>query len=255
VVTRKPETSAAAVETSRMRRALRQGLTLIEVMVVIAVIGIIGAVGAPALSGILGLQQQAAVKELAQTYAWLIEEASLRNVSFRMSFNLDRGTWKVDVGDAGALIFASPEDAEEHAEMVEDKMRRFTKRQIEEGRADVGEDVAQFQSLEGDEFRSKNTLPEGIRFAFVYTPQYGKYGMEPHDEPPDDTEEDRIAYSHIFPDGTAEHTVIRVVDMEDEDEGYTLQVEPMSGKVLVTEDIIKPSESLSWLPTEGPSLQ
>ena len=200
-----------------MKRTLRRGLTLIELMVVIAVIGIIGAVGAPALNGILGLQQQSAVKEIAQTYAWLIEEASLRNVSFRMSFNLDRGTWKVEVGDPGALVFSSPEDAEEHAEMVEDKMRRFTKRQIESGEADIGEEVAQFQSLDGAEFRSDNTLPDGIRFAFVYTPQYGKYGMEPNDEPPDDPEEERIAYSHIFPDGTAEHTVIRIVDLDDED--------------------------------------
>ena len=48
-------------------------MTLIEIVVVIAIIGIIAALTAPSLNGVLGLQQQSAIKELGQTYIWLQE--------------------------------------------------------------------------------------------------------------------------------------------------------------------------------------
>ncbi len=137
-------------------------------------------------------------------------------------------------------------------------MSRFTKRELEEGAASEIEDASgRFEGLDDPVFTTEQTLPDGIRFQFVYTPQYGEDGMMPNpDGPSDDTEDDIIAYTYIFSDGTAEHTVIRIVDVDDEQDGYSLEVEPLSGVVRVTTDeIIKPSDSLSWIPDEGPPLQ
>jgi hypothetical protein len=80
-------------------------------------------------------------------------------------------------------------------------------------------------------------------------------GQRPHSEPPEDPTEDNLAYSYVFPDGTAEHTVVRIVDENDEEDGFTVEVEPMGGRVNVVTDIVSPSESLSWLPQEGPEIR
>ena len=58
-------------------RFARRGLTLIEIMVALAVMITIVAISIPTLNGLLDLKQRAAVKELGQTYTWLLDEAAL----------------------------------------------------------------------------------------------------------------------------------------------------------------------------------
>jgi len=232
---------------------LRQGLTLVEIMVVIAIMGVALAVGGVSMQQLFDLQQQSAVKELAQTYTWLIDEAALRNCSFRIAYNLDQGTWKVEVGDPNTLVFATPEEREEYEEEVADQMTKFTQREIEEGAADELEsEQGRFEGLSDPSFNTDQKLPGGTRFAYVYTPQYGRDGVEPNDEMPDDPEEQAIAYTYVFSDGSAEHIVVRVVDEDDPEDGYTLEVEPLSGRVHLSTDLIDPEESMAWLPEEGP---
>ena len=56
----------------------------------------------------------------------------------------------------------------------------------------------------------------------------------------------------MFPDGSAEHTVVRLEDAEDPEDGYTIEVEPLTGKVNLSLDVLEPGQSLAWLPLEGP---
>ena len=74
------------------------------------------------------------------------------------------------------------------------------------------------------------------------------------DGPPDDEADDRIAYTYVFPDGTAEHTVVRIVDEDEETEGWTIEVLPISGDIRLTPDLIDPSQSMEWIPDEGPEI-
>ena len=122
---------------------------------------------------------------------------------------------------------------------------------------DVEDATSRFEGLDDPVFTTEQTLPDGLQFYFVYTPQYGEDGIRPNpDGPSEDPEEDLIAYTYIFSDGTAEHTVIRIVDATDIEDGYTLEIEPLSGSVSITlDDVTDPTESLSWLPDEGPRLQ
>ena len=240
----------------------RQGMTLIEIMVVIAVLGLIMAVGVPSLAGLLDLQRRGAAKELAQTYGALVDEAALRNVTFRMVFDLDANTWKVEVGDPGTLVFSSPEERKTYERDLHDKMSRYTEREIEEGLAEdeLGTDPTngQFEGLIDASFTTDKSLPSDSRFDFVYTPQYAPDGArserDPGEELPEDDEDRTIAYTYIFPDGSAEHTVIRIVDISDPDDGYTIAVEPLTGRVSLTADLVEPGQSLSWLPVEGPQI-
>ncbi len=241
-----------------MRR--RAGFTLIEVMVVVAVLVIIAAVGVPSLAGLMDIQQRGAAKELAQTVTWLSDEARLQNVSFRLAINLDRNTWQIEVGDPGTLVFGSPEERVKAEEELKDAMFRFTEREVEEGAAsEEGAEVEGlgngFTALEDPSFTTKSELPGDTRFAWVYTAQYGEDGLRPHDAPPEDAAEDRIAYVHVFADGTAEHAVIRLVSGDDPEDGYSVEVDPLTGRAAITTDVVDPSQSFSWIPTEGPTLR
>jgi len=238
------------------RTHLRQGLTLIEIMVVLGMVGLLALLAGPALSGLLGLHQRAAAKELAQTYSWLMDEAALRNVTFRVVYNLDARTWKLEAGDPGTLVFSSPEEREKFDEELESELRRFTKREIEEGKAqDVLEKRGRFEGLEGTAFTTERELPGGARFAYVYTPQYGEDGVRPHEEgPPEDLEDHNIAYTYVFPDGTAEHTLVRIVDEDNPDDGWTVEVWPMSGEVHLSTTLVDPETSLDWIPDQAPEL-
>ena len=70
-------------------------MTLIEILVVLAMMAVIAAVALPSLSSLAGWSQRATAKELGQTYRWMMDEAALRNVTFRIAFNLDARTWKL----------------------------------------------------------------------------------------------------------------------------------------------------------------
>ena len=241
-------------------RSARRGLTLIEIMAAIALMSVVMAMAVPTLQGILDLQQRGAARDLAQTWSWLRDEATLRNVSFRIAFNLDRNTWRVEVGDPGASVFGSPEEREQAEEERKEELQRFTKKELEEGAADEVEGAEEpntsFTGLESTVVATEQSLPGGCRFLYVYTPQYGEEGLRAsEDGPPEDTELDHIAYAYIFPDGSMEQAVVRIVDEEDAEDGWSVYTEPLNGKVLMDSDQITPSGLNSWMPEEGPSLQ
>jgi len=147
------------------------------------------------------------------------------------------------------------------------ELSRYTDREIEEGRAsDVTDQINRFddvtemvlQSLSGDlEEREGRTaavyLPEGTEFLWVQTAQY-RDPVTANSSPPEEIEEESIAYSMIFPNGMMEPTLIRVVDSDDQDDGVTIMVEPLSGRVEIVEEELELEDWLDWLPDEGPEL-
>ena len=234
-------------------------MTLIEIIVVMALLVGLLAIAVPAYQAVFDVNMRGAARELAQTYKWLQDEAAMRNVTFRMTIDLDRGTWKVEAGDPSSLIYSTPEERETAEDDLESTMKHYTEREIAED-ADAQEVIAKksggkFAGLTDVSFTTEQQLPNNVQFAWVYTPQYGEDGKEPtKGGPPEDPAEDAIAYTHIFPDGTSEHTVVRIVDAKDPDDGWTIEVEPLSGRVNLEPEIVDPEESLSWIPEEGPEL-
>jgi prepilin-type N-terminal cleavage/methylation domain-containing protein len=238
-------------------RVARQGMTLIEVMVTVAIVLLILSIGIPSMAGLLALQQRGAVYELATTFAYLRDEATLRNVTFRIVFNLDRGTYEVQAGAPDATIFASQEEREDWERELEDRLGRFTERQIEEGEADeLMDQTGRFQGLEDVTLDTKVELPGGTRFGWVWTPQHEE-PVEPSDEPPeegDDPEDDILVYAHIFPNGQMEPLVVRIVDEDDPDEGWTVIVEPLTGRIHLENEMVEPEDLFDWLPDRGPEM-
>ena len=136
-------------------------------------------------------------------------------------------------------------------------MSRYTRGEEEVAEDDLGEDPTQgqFEGLSELGFVTEQ-LPSDTRVEFVYTPQYAPDGARSSWSPEELPElEDRtIAHTYIFPDGSAEHTVVRLVDVDDPDDGYTIEVEPLTGKVNLTTEVIEPGQSMAWLPVEGPQI-
>ncbi len=239
------------------RRGLghRAGLTLIEVLVAIAVMGLVVAVAVPSLRSIFDVQMTGAAKELALSYRYLRDEATLRNVTFRVAFYLDLNGYKVEVGDSNTLIFESAEARQDFDESLEDELKRYTERQIEEGEAnEVLEKRGRFEGLSDPALESQVQLPTGSRIAWVWTPQYDE-PVEPSDDPPEDEDDlGVVAYSHIFNNGYVEHTLIRIEDVDDPEDGFTIEIEPLSGRVHVHDELVDPRDIVAWVPEEGPEI-
>lgn len=233
---------------------IRQGMTLLEIMAVMAILALVMAIAIPAVNGVLQLEQAGAAKELALTYKYLRDEAALRNVSFRVVYNLDLRTYKVEVGDPDTLIFSDPEERARFEEDFREQMSRFTERELEEGAgADLEATAGRFEGLSDPALESEVELPNGSFFAWVYTPQY-EDPVEPNDPPAEDPEEQAIAYSYIFPNGFIEHTVVRIADIDEPEQGFTLEIEPVSGRVVIHDEDFTAEDSLSWVPEEAPEL-
>lgn len=261
--------------SARPLRRSRAGMTLMEIMVVGAIIAGVFAIALPSTRSLMGVDRQVATKNLASTYRYLREEATLRNVVFRVAFDLDANTWSVQMGDPDTLIFYDQDTRESFEDELQSELSRFTQREIDEGEAqDVVSKIDQFQEVadetlarlvtppelpEGEDpseaqlSQGKVELPAGTVFAWVHTPQYDK-PVERSDEEPEDGDPHSVAYSYIFPNGFAEPTLVRIVDEDDEDDGLTLEVEPLSGRVLLHEEEVELDDILGWLPEEGPEL-
>jgi type II secretory pathway pseudopilin PulG len=233
------------------------GISLLEIMVVIAIMAVVLAIGVPSLSAIFDLQQRGAARELAMTYSFLVNEASMRNVTFRIAYHLDEGWYQIEVGDPDTQIFSDPESRARFEAEREDRMRRVGDRpaEPEEGEeAEESDALDRFAGLTAPGFQSKVQLPSNSTFLFVYTPQYDG-PQTPSEDPPEKAEDAKVVYSYVFANGVAEYTMVRIVSVDDPEDGYTVEVEPISGRVSIESELRDIGESLSWIPTEAPTIR
>lgn len=223
-------------------------MSLIEVMVVIAILLAIAVILVIPLSSFLMLQQNSAARTLAITYQVLHDEAVLRNVTFRIAYHMDENFYDVEVGRPETLIFDDPKAREAYEEKIEAQRTKLSKEP--EPQAEN-----QFQRAM-DRFQTHVELPRNTIFGGIYTPQYGEL-VKPTSEDErarDENAPKKVVYSYIFPNGFAEHTVVQIVSASSPDDGYTLEVEPMSGNVHLYGELRDWEESNKDLPERGPEL-
>lgn len=247
-----------AVSTSRGVRA-RRGMTLMEVLVTITIMLMLTAVMVPSLSSMWMLEQRNAARKIAQLYEVLHDEAVLRNTTFRVVFDLDGGKWHVERGDAGAVIYATPEDRERAEELRDEKLEDLSPDQLAAWKAQH----AQFQKVDDEHGWSQTfELPENTRFKSVFTPQYADPVVPTADQrasrrkkKKDDAPVAAVATSHVFANGFAEYTVVQLVDKEDPEVGFTILVDPLSGRVQLVSELVDHEDAWDWLPDDPPPLE
>lgn len=225
-------------------RQYRQGMTLTELMVVIVIALVLMGVLMPSIANFFLLDQHRAAKELSLLYEQLHDEAVMRNVTFRIEYDLLSGRYQVQAAESGALIFDNPRAREEWMENEERRERSMNEEEL----AAHKKRQANFAKLEA-RFKTDFELPDGSMFGGFYTPQY-----EEMVKPRDLDEDNPKVYSYVFPNGQSEHTVIWIVTEGDEDNGYTIEVEPLSGGVKLHGQLIEWDESYDFVPDEAPDL-
>lgn len=226
-------------------------MSLIEVLVVIAILIAMAAVAVPALQSVFMLEQRRAAQELCVTYERLHTEAVLRNKTFRIAYHLDDNFYEIQSGDAGLLIFSSAEARERYEESSEERLENMTEEELRELKS-----KEDFKTAEGA-YQAKVKLPDHTRFAGVYTPQYEtmrRPGDKGDVETEDGGEVQNIVYSYVFANGFTEPTVIQMVSADDAEDGYTIEIEPLSGRVRLHPDLIDYRDSFGFIPEDGPSL-
>lgn len=256
------------------------GTTLIEIIVVLALAALMMAVAIPSLATVLGVDQRKASRELAATMRWAYEEATIRNQSMRIAYDLDHGTYWVEAADGEVRIHKDWKAREAFDEFMEEKLesdQRMRDKQSANTSAQqnitdllagfAGEDgempnaggllgglmgggilpgarggefkVNRFQPIGEGLMGGKKEFPSSVRFWGVWTPMFAEV-QKPHDEfeieqvQQEEQPEFRIIYTHVFPGGYMEDSVVYVSDESGQDI-TSLVVEPLIGRVVVEE--------------------
>ncbi|MBT3217459.1 MAG: type II secretion system protein [Proteobacteria bacterium] len=224
----------------------RRGLTLTEVIVVIAIALALFVLAVPAVNSLFMLDIRRSAKNLALTYQQLHDEAMLRNVTFRIAYHLTEDYYEVQATPARALIFDSYEAREE----AEDEHKKKLQMMSLDG---VEAKPPAFSAFNARYFKSKIQLPNRAVFGGVKTPQYEEM-VTPELVKKKKEEMPKVVYSYIFANGFSEHTVVTIVNRNDDEDGFTIEVEPLSGNVQFYPELVDWEDTFDFVPEEGPRL-
>jgi len=221
-------------------------MSLLEVMVAVAILLVMSVVVVGSLNSVLGLDKRKAARKLALAYERLNDEAVMRNRTYRIVYYLNQNSYVIEAGEPGALIAATPEAREEHEKQLLGKLKAMSEEEQAEWRH---KHKQPFESL--GEGRMEISLPAGMAFGGVYTPQYGEL-VEP--DGADDEDEKQRVESYIMSNGFTEHTIVQLVNTKNPDDGYTIEVQPLSGEVVLHGELVDWRDAFAHVPDEGPSL-
>jgi type II secretory pathway pseudopilin PulG len=181
-------------------------------LLVIGLMAFIFAIMIPGVSVSIRAAIQNSSRELASTVRAAYDEAVLKGRVFRIVFDLDKQQYWVEQGPQN-LSLQTDEQREEE--------KRRDGRRTEDERKAVKKPVF---GMAKDVTRDKRSLPSGVKFADVVTPQY-KNGAKTG-----------LAVAHVFPHGFMEKLVIHLKDTSDH--SMTLVADPVSGKTRVLNGLV-----------------
>jgi prepilin-type N-terminal cleavage/methylation domain-containing protein len=191
------------------------GFTLIELAIVLLVIGLTFTLVIPQFRARTDADLKRASLKLAAALEYTFSQSIFRRQTFRMQYDLDGSRYWVDrfvdplvpghVGKPQAAASASGASEEDAVEAPDDPEE-----------APAGQP---YYVVDRKVLAEAVELPEGVRIDDVTT-QYL------------DTITEGKAFTHFFPDGYAEPTVIHLTSRSNKSE-YTLVLTPLSGKVKV----------------------
>ncbi|MBI3541787.1 MAG: prepilin-type N-terminal cleavage/methylation domain-containing protein [Deltaproteobacteria bacterium] len=180
------------------------GFTLIEVLIVVGLMGLIMTLFLPGLGLVLKANINNSARELATLIRAAHDEAVLNGRVHRVAFDLDKNQYWVEVTDERGFLMRTEEQTEAE--------RKLNERRSDEEK-EKHKDPFQLATLLT---KKKKSLPLGVRFTDVVTSRSK------------DPIKGGMAYTHVFPFGLLEKTVIHLRD--DLERESTLAVSPVTGK-------------------------
>ncbi len=180
----------------------KDGFTLIEALIVIAIIAIIAVVALPSVTGYFKISINTTAREMASTIKETYNSTSLTGKVHRMAYDLKENSYWVESGSNTVLL-----DTAESKEK-EERRKRFAK-------SSDTPPPSQF-SMDNTITHKKISLPTGVTFEDIITEQ----SKDPIKE--------GIVYTHFFPHGITEQTIIHLKD--NSEHKVSLVLAPIIGK-------------------------
>ena len=207
-----------------MRRRREHGLTLIEIMVAIVLAAVLIAVALPAFTAATDGDLKAVAAKMSAASRTCFGEAAIKNVTLRMAYDIDAGAYWIEAYPGTFQAMPSERDLEEtrdaEKELAEEEKRKkeLEERYASEEDTEAAPLVTKFVPVTLG-FVEPEQLPRRIKIKGVRTPQFRQVVG------------DGRAYTHFFPNGWAERTLVYL-----EDNGgsvMTLETEPLTGRVII----------------------
>lgn len=184
-----------------LRDQSESGFTLVEIIVVVALIALITSVSIGGISTYFKVSLDTTTGELASIVKEAYNSAVITGKVHRVAYDIDKKEYWVEVGPTGMLL-----DSEESRKLDERRKRLIDKDEKKESPF----------SLEKRLTRKKKSLPTGVIFDEIRTEQSR------------DWKTNGTVYTHIFPHGVTEKTVIHMKD--NSDHKITLVLSAILGK-------------------------
>ncbi len=209
---------------SESRRMNAAGFTMIELLVVVALVGMIGLFAIPGISSVFKVSLNSATRDLATTIKESYNSAVMTKKVHRLVYDIKENTYWVEIGPSGMLM-----ETEETRER-DARVKRFASRKSLEEIEEEEKKRASAFILAKNVTRKPITLPRGVEFEDVSTEQT-----------PDVITEGK-AYTHFFPHGMIEQTVIHLKDNSNHQ--ATLVIEPLVGRTKLFQRFVSKEEAL-----------
>lgn len=165
-----------------------QGFTLIELMIVIALIALIAVLALPSISSYFQVSLSTASRQIATTIKEAYNASMVTGKVYRLVYDLKTAEYWVESGPSTVLL-----DTAESKRRDEDR-KKFAK---------TSEPAPSAFALDTTITRKKQPLPRGVAYEDIITQQSP------------DPITDGMAYTHFFPQGITEQTLIHLRDTSD----------------------------------------
>ena len=184
-----------------------RGFTLIEIIIALAIVAFTVTVAIPAVTRVFGENLKSSARKLAGTVKYTYHQAIIRNKTMRLVYDFREDKyWAEIAGDRFMLI-----------------ERNDTSGSLREEEEEIAEMESSFTEV-AEKLLSPKNLDSGVKFRSVFSSLKGELI------------EDGRAYTHFFPDGTAECSVVNIAMNE---KVMGLAIEPMLGMAEIFDEYVE----------------